>query len=281
VRRAFLFVVRIVHDVLLTLRSGAVLHVDGPPSGAPLLFLHGLGGGAWSWKPQRTAFSTAYRTYVLETRGHGDAARVEDASIADYFQDARDALAAVLDESRRPAFVVGHSLGGYLALRLACSVAGGVRGLFLLEPAYRLGGNGPFAFAAPILGRVSGALIAARLRTFFAQTFENRERMEAAWENQVRQVPFEYPGVYRDAFAGVKGMEGGDFAKEIHDPTFLMEGSRVPHRLRRGIRRLAATLREHLGEAFQHESVSGGHYLQLDVPDIVNDRLRQFVEARL
>jgi len=277
VRRAFLFFLRNVRVVLLSLRSGAALHVDGPPGGVPLLFLHGLGGGAWSWQPQRAAFSGTHRVFVWEARGHGAAARVDDASIADYYADAREALAAVLDDARRPAVVVGHSAGGFLAIRLACELAGGVRGLFLIEPGYELWSKTPLAFAAPVLGPLAGATVGARLHTFFARAFENHERMEAVWPDQAAQVPFEYPQVFREAFAGVKGHPPRDFAKEIHDPTFLLVGSRVPLRLRRGIARLASTLREHLGEDFQYESVRGGHYLQLDMPDVVNDRLQRFL----
>jgi pimeloyl-ACP methyl ester carboxylesterase len=273
--------VRNVHDGLLQLRSGAVLHVDGPSGGFPVLFLHGMGGGAWSWKPQRDALSATYRLFVWEARGHGSAPRVNDAGVEDYYADAREALAAVLDDARRPAIVVGHSLGGLLAMRLACDVAGGEVGLFLIEPGYEMFGKTPIGAAATVLGPLTGALTKATLRSAFARTFEHRERMEEAWPDQAGQVPFEYPRFFRDVFAGAKGFEVRDFAKDIHDPTFLLEGSRVPRTLRRGIRRLAETLRAHLGEDFHHETVFGGHYLQLDVPDTVNSLLRRFLEKRL
>lgn len=272
--------VRNVHDGLLQLRSGGVVHVHGPSDGFPVLFLHGMGGGAWSWKPQRDVFSESYRVFVWEARGHGNAARVDDAGVEDYYADAREALAAVLDDARRPAVLVGHSLGGLLAMRLACDVAAGEAGLFLIEPGYEIFGKTALAFAAPLLGPLTGALARATLRSSFARAFENRTRMEEAWPDQAGQVPFEYPRFFRDAFAGTKGFQARDFAKDIHDPTFLLEGSRVPITVRRGIRRLAETLRAHLGEDFHHETVPGGHYLQLDAPDTVNNLLRRFLEKR-
>jgi pimeloyl-ACP methyl ester carboxylesterase len=239
-----------------------------------------MGGGAWSWKPQRDVFSQTYRVFVWEARGHGSAARIDDAGVSDYYVDAREALAAVLDDARRPAVLVGHSLGGLLALRLATEVAGGESGLFLIEPGYELFEKTALAVAAPLLGPLARTFMSATLRNAFARTFEHKERMEEAWPSQAGQVPFEYPRFFRDVFAGAKGFEVRDFAKDIHDPTFLLEGSRVPRTLRRGIRRLAKTLAEHLGEDFHHETVPGGHYLQLDVPDIVNSLLRRFLEKR-
>ena len=239
-----------------------------------------MGGGAWSWKPQREAFSQSYRVFVWEARGHGNGARVDDAGVDDYYTDAREALAAVLDDARRPAVLVGHSLGGLLAIRLACDVAAGEAGLFLIEPGYGIFGKTPLAFATPLLAPIAEALTGATLRTSFARTFENRARMEEAWPHQAGQVPFEYPRVFRDAIAGAKGFQVRDFAKDIHDPTFLLQGSRVPITVRRGIRRLAETLRAHLGEDFHHETVPGGHYLQLDAPDTVNSLLRRFLEKR-
>src|SRR5579875_1322554 len=271
--------VRNVHAALLTLRSGAVLHVDGPPGTLPVLLFHGLGGGAWSWKPQREKISTSHRIYVWEARGHGSAARVADAGIADYY-DAREALGAVLEETRRPAFLVGHSLGGLLAMRLACETAAAVTGLFLIEPGYHIFGKTPLAATAPFLAPLVRGLAATTLRTTFARAFRNGDRMEEAWPDQAGQVPFEYPSVFRDALTGAKGFEVRDFAKDIHDPTYLLVGTRVPRILRRGIRRLAATLREQLGEDFHYETVPGGHYLQLDAPDIVNDRLQHALEMR-
>ena len=264
------------------LRSGGALHVYGPAGAVPVLFLHGLGGGAWSWKAQRDALAGSFRLFFWEARGHGTAARVEDAGLADYYVDAKEALAAVVDDARRPAFVVGHSVGGLLAIALGCNVAAAVAGLFLIEPIYSSGQEVLWRVllplgrvASPALGPLAQTVIAKNARRLFERQFENRERMELAWLDQREQVPFEYPQIFREGIGGPEGFPLREFAKEITDPTFLLEGSgsrshpRVP--------RLVATLRERLGEDFTYESVPGGHYLQLDRPEIVNDRLSRFV----
>ena len=267
---------------MIELRSGGVLHVDGPAGAVPVLFLHGLGGGAWSWKPQRAALRDTRRLFLWEARGHGAATPVDDAGFADYYADAREGLAAVLDDAHRPAFVVGHSAGGLLALALACDVAGGIAGLFLIDPAYGTGDELILRLWLP-LGRVAGPLAApltARLTRrllprLFARGFEDRARAEEAWPDQAAQMPFEYPRIYREGFTGPAGFELRDFAREISDPTFLLEGSGGLRRPR--FPRLVKTFQERLGDDFRYEAIPGGHYLQLDRPDEVNERLGTFL----
>ena len=285
---------RVLHErtALRGLHSGGALHVDGPPGAPPLLFLHGVGGGAWSWRPQHAALAGRYRTYLWEARGHGSAARVADAGLADYYADAREGLAAVVEDAGRPAFVVGHSMGGLLAIALACDRGPAVAGLFLIDPVYAGDSAAAYGHFSPAAGRVAQALCAPLLRSFenngrlsrltarwmFERAFEDRSRMEAAWLDQRRQVPVEYPRMLRESFVGPEGFALRNFAREIGVPTFVLEGSsggtgraRFPA--------LVATLRDRLGTRFCYESIAGGHYLQLDRPHEVNLRLTRFVDA--
>lgn len=270
---------------LIALPSGGVVHIEGP-NADPVLFLHGAGGGAWSWKPQRTAFAATWRLCTWEARGHGAAQRVRDAGLADYYTDAREALAVVVDLVRRPAFIVGHSLGGLLALALACDVGAAVRGLFLIDPVYvtRTGRGivpGPVAplaraLCAPLLRsfETNGLMSRTAARWAFARMFVDSARMETAWTDQREQVPLEYPRLLREAFGGARGMPLRDFASEIAEPTVVLASTR------RGTLRnagLVTTLRERLGQHFRHESVEGGHYLQLDRPGVVNEHLERFL----
>lgn len=119
----------------LALASGGALHREGAADGLPILFLHGVGGSAWSWLPQRAAFAAEHPIYVWEARGHGDASRVADAGFADYLQDAREALAVVNGAHAAPPFIVGHSMGGLIATILAAD-HGPLCGLALIDPVY-------------------------------------------------------------------------------------------------------------------------------------------------
>ncbi len=84
-----------------------------PTNRPPLLFVHGLGHGAWCWAEHFLDYFAAqgFDAYALSLRGHGgsggrDALRWT--SIADYVDDVERTAAGL----PRAPVVVGHSLGG-------------------------------------------------------------------------------------------------------------------------------------------------------------------------
>ncbi|MEP6619499.1 MAG: alpha/beta hydrolase [bacterium] len=99
---------------------------------APVLFLHGLFVGAWVFDDIRPLVALrGHPAAALSFRGHPPLAPSNELgtfSIADYCDDAADA-ARVLN---RP-IVIGHSLGGLVALMLASR--GLVRAAVLVSPA--------------------------------------------------------------------------------------------------------------------------------------------------
>jgi pimeloyl-ACP methyl ester carboxylesterase len=266
-----------VSERVIPLPSGGALHVEGVDEGATLLFVHGVGGGAWSWAPQRAAFAATHRVYTWEARGHGAAARVADAGFADYLTDAREALAVVASEAAP--FVVGHSMGGLIATILAAD-GGPVRALALIDPVYNDANHphvsGPFrplaqALFAPIVrsAQRDGALARSIGRAIFNASFTDRAAREAAWPAQRAQVPLEYPRMFDEGIAGVTGVNFRPFAAEVRVPTLVING-RFPE--------MSAVLRDRLGANFTEERMPGGHYLQLDRPAAVTERLRRFFD---
>lgn len=102
--------------------------VDGP--GPTLLWLHGLGERAETFA-SAIAHLPRYRHLVVDLPGHGGARALEASggaawsrppSIAD-----TAALLAALLVARGPATVIGHSLGGVIALALAERAPAGLR----------------------------------------------------------------------------------------------------------------------------------------------------------
>jgi pimeloyl-ACP methyl ester carboxylesterase len=277
---------------LTRLSSGAVVHADGPvpPTGIPVLFLHGVGGAAWSWAPQVQALRGQFECLVWEARGHGASAKVHDAGLADYAEDAREALEAVWAARQTPVLLVAHSMGAMLALALACEQPRRVRGLFLVDPVVADSGTRPAALK-PLLALLcwlvspvvrsyqrDGWLSRAISRRFFRWAFLDAGAMAQAWELQRKAVPLEYPRMLYESIAGVAGFSFRPFADLVTAPTFILEARQRPQ-ARSRFDGVVARFRARAGVRCEHEVLEGGHYLQLDRPRQVSGRLLAFAES--
>jgi pimeloyl-ACP methyl ester carboxylesterase len=85
--------------------------------GRPLLLLHGLSGSADNWVELAPLLARSHRVVVPDLPGHGGSAPLRHAASLGAYADSVRLVAAY--EGALPAAVVGHSLGGLLALRLA------------------------------------------------------------------------------------------------------------------------------------------------------------------
>jgi pimeloyl-ACP methyl ester carboxylesterase len=85
--------------------------------GEPVVLVHGLGGAAANWLALAPLLLPRWRLLVPELPGHGGSSALSAAPSLNVYADR---LGALLDHERLPsAAVVGHSLGGAIALRLA------------------------------------------------------------------------------------------------------------------------------------------------------------------
>jgi len=103
----------------LTLPGGLRLEYEerGDPDGVPVLLLHGVTDSRRSWDPVLPHLPPSIRAIALSQRGHGDSDRPGGGyAIEDL---AGDAAAAIDALGLGSAVVVGHSMGGWVAQRLA------------------------------------------------------------------------------------------------------------------------------------------------------------------
>lgn len=105
----------------------------GLEQGVPVLFIHGFGGDLNNWLFNLDAVAERHPVIALDLPGHGQSdARLPGASIAALAGFVGRFLDAV-DVPR--AHLVGHSMGGAIALQLALDVPGRVASLALVSPA--------------------------------------------------------------------------------------------------------------------------------------------------
>ena len=107
--------------------------VGGPPGGERVVLVHGLGGGALNWALVAPELARTRRVLVVELPGHGRSDPLPEVpSLAPY---AEAALGLAESEGLLPADVVGHSLGGLVAVRAAVLRPEAVRRLVLVSAA--------------------------------------------------------------------------------------------------------------------------------------------------
>lgn len=92
----------------------------------PVVFLHGATLNREMWNRQTAVLSARYRTVAIDLPGHGT--RTEGQF---RMEDAATEVAALIGDLGTPAVVVGFSLGGYVATRVAATEPGLVRGLVI------------------------------------------------------------------------------------------------------------------------------------------------------
>ena len=99
----------------------------------PVLLLHGFGSDLNTWMFNQPALCADRRTLALELPGHGLSSKDVAGGDAAFFIDVIEAALAALQVER--AHVVGHSMGGALAVALAARRPDRIATLSLLAPA--------------------------------------------------------------------------------------------------------------------------------------------------
>lgn len=106
----------------------------GPDGAEPVLFLHGLLGSSRNWQTVGRLLSASYRVVALDLRNHGESPHT---ARMDYPSLAGDVYAWLSTAGLGPVHLVGHSMGGKVAMYLACHYPEQLRSLTVVDIAPR------------------------------------------------------------------------------------------------------------------------------------------------
>lgn len=99
---------------------------DGPP----LIVLHGLFGSARNWAGHARSLAETHHVYALDLRNHGSSDR---AMTMTYEEMAEDVAGFIADQGISDPIVMGHSMGGKVAMHLALAAPDLVRALIVVD----------------------------------------------------------------------------------------------------------------------------------------------------
>lgn len=99
-------------------------------TGEPLIIMHGVFGSSDNWQTLGKVFAESFKVYLVDLRNHGNSPHSDD---FDYDLMVSDIVELMDDEGLDKAHILGHSMGGKVAMHLATQHSGKVDKLIVVD----------------------------------------------------------------------------------------------------------------------------------------------------
>lgn len=223
----------------VTAADGTPIAYVGIGDGPPLVLVHGAMSDSTRWRI--TPYLARFRTvYAMDRRGRGDSGDAPDWSLDLEVDDVVAVVEAVATEAGVPADLLGHSLGGLLALRAAARTPH-VGRLVVYEPAVA-----EDAQPEPVITGLQALLDAGRPDDALTAVMREVVRMT---EEEIRMVRAQPTWPARVATAHTLPRELGvplrlpaDEAAAVRVPTLVIGGEDSPDDMRASVEAIGAAV---------------------------------------
>ncbi|MEX1104344.1 MAG: alpha/beta fold hydrolase, partial [Dehalococcoidia bacterium] len=232
----------------------------------PFVFVHGWACDLSAWAPQLADLGRDHRCVAVNLRGRGES---EARPPFDSTQAADDIAALMEQLELGPAIVVGHSLGGLVALLLNDRHPELVRGIVLGDSPLTSAREGRFEGASNAVAEAgSMSPMAALVEAFFTESTPDELR------DAVRAMMLTCPG---DVAAGMLS-NGNVFVERLEE--LIRAADKKPFMVFWAERPLGeATWLREIAMFVRQELIAGaGHFFQLEQPEVTNALLRAFLD---
>ncbi|MAC47520.1 alpha/beta fold hydrolase [Oceanospirillum beijerinckii] len=175
--------------------------------GFPLIIIHGLFGSADNWRTLAKKFAENYKVYCVDLRNHGRSPHVESMN---YHAMAADLEQFMVAQQIEQAHIIGHSMGGKVAMQLALNHPERIAKLIVADIApvtYEHGHDDVIAAfyavraAGGVASRKEGDVLMSEyvkelgVRQFLMTNLEKKETGKLEWRVGLDQIRDDYESV--------------------------------------------------------------------------------------
>ena len=236
------------------------------PTQHPLVFIHGSGDSGRVWRLQTEHFGTQH-AFALDLPGHGQRPDTlpAEVTVQEYAQATRDIVTQEL-HLHKP-IIVGHSLGGAIALTMALEYGNELGGIILI-------GTGARLRILPILladAKNTPEQARSRLSHMAVATTTSPLVSQSVAQEQVTPGP---NILYRD-LAACDVFDIMKILYEISIPTLILCGTEdqlTPVKY-------STYLHQHIQGSTLHIIPNAGHYVMREQPEAVNSAIDEWMQT--
>lgn len=265
--------------------DGTAINVRDGGDGPPVILLHSSSSHSGQWKQLSDRLRGRFRVLAPDLHGYGQSDPLP-ADDRPYFRDDTAIVNMLMDSLDAPAHLVGHSLGGTVAVRATLERPDRVASLTLIEPVlFNLleETEDPtrveyleVAHAMIVLVRFGDREGAARL---FMDYWLGPGGLDAM-DERTRDYTIRTIDRVADDWFGISAYAPGALTTEdlraVAPPTLLLCGERTQP----STRRITEILRDALPDAEYREIAGAGHMSPLTHPVPVNEIITEFIERQ-
>jgi pimeloyl-ACP methyl ester carboxylesterase len=252
--------------------------IAGAGDTRPMLFLHGLGGNYGTWQVVLGNLAETHRVVALDLPGHGKSSKpAPNAFDYSVIGLAESVKAAIVSLKLKKPILVGHSLGGGVAMKLALDLGDQIGGLVLIDSA-GLGNEIGKELLDLMAGEAGPATARGLLELFYedqrlvldrgVDDMAQTQLADGAWPAQQAVANAAFNG-------GSQSLDLPKHLREIKQPALIIWGERdrvipLAH---------AASALGKLPDATFKLIAGVGHVPQVEAPDAVATALDRFAKS--
>lgn len=251
-------------------RSGST--AEGHAGNAAVILIHGWSCDSGYWDAQLSVLATRHDVITVDLAGHGRSPLgAQDGSMQAFAADVARLLDALPPD--RPLILVGHSMGGPVAVETAYLLGERVRGVIGVDTF--AGVTLPATPAAEVNQRLAAFErdFAGTTAAFVSQSFFRGDADPALKNRIVADMAAGNPVIGKAAIRGLNDWPGLERMQKIRAPIVTINADQVPinvERIRRDVPEFRAIIVDGLG-----------HFLMMEAPQRFNPLLLKTIDELL